>query len=216
MCGVPGKLVFSAWRPTDLPWRSRHPVAASLAVHCAERIHPDGAWRARQVGGQRSPRRMPRASEKEGGGHVTARKGLVTTPGTRVTFSDVRGWMDGFLRIHRRPPATQRHVQLRAHVAVLTRELIAQEDDPEVLEALRDLFQEPKSGLKPARGAREGSAYELAVTAVHDRLVALRRPPCRPTGPARPLLAPLPGPGPSWAEGVAPPADLPQDADLLI
>ena len=111
---------------------------------------------------------------------MTARATPVTTPGTRVTFSDVRGWMDGYLRIHRRPPATQRHVQLRAHVAVLTRELIAQEDDPEVLEALRDLFQEPRAGLKPSRGARQGSAYELAVTAVHDRLVALRRPASRP------------------------------------
>lgn len=147
---------------------------------------------------------------------MTARKVLVTTPGTRVTFSDVRGWMDGFLRIHRRPPATQRHVQLRAHVAVLTRELIAQEDDPEVLEALRDLFQEPKSGLKPARGARQGSAYELAVTAVHDRLVRLRRPVSRLCEDAHPLVTTLPRPGSSCAEGIAPPADLPQDAELLI
>ena len=147
---------------------------------------------------------------------MIARTMPLTTPGTRVTFSDVRGWMDGFLRIHRRPPATQRHVQLRAHVAVLTRELIAQEDDPEVLEALRDLFQEPKSGLKPARGARQGSAYELAVTAVHDRLVALRRPLSRPTEDARTMLATPAGPAPRWPAGVAPPADLPQDADLLI
>jgi len=147
---------------------------------------------------------------------VTARATPVTTPGTRVTFSDVRGWMDGYLRIHRRPPATQRHVQLRAHVAVLTRELIAQEDDPVALEALRDLFQEPKSGLKPARGARQGSAYELAVTAVHDRLVALRRSVSRPPEDARTLLATPPAPRSSWAEGVAPPADLPQGADLLI
>jgi hypothetical protein len=159
---------------------------------------------------------MSRVSEEAGGGQVIARATPVTTPGTRVTFSDVRGWIDGYLRIHRRPPATQRHLQLRAHVAVLTRELIAQEDDPAVLEALRDLFQEPKSGLKPARGARQGSAYELAVTAVHDRLVALRRSHARQTEAAGPLLATLQGPGPGWAEGVAPPADLPQDADLLI
>lgn len=58
---------------------------------------------------------------------------------------------------------------------MLTRELIAQEGDAVVLEALRDLFQNPKMGLKPARGARQGSAYELAVTAVHDQLAALRR-----------------------------------------
>lgn len=98
------------------------------------------------------------------------------TPGTRVAFFDVRSWIEGYLRIHRRPPATQRHVQLRAHVAMLTRELIEQEGDTAVLEALRDLFQDPKMGLKPARGARQGSAYELAVTAVHDRLAALCRP----------------------------------------
>lgn len=98
------------------------------------------------------------------------------TPGTRIAFSDVRGWVDGYLRIHRRPPATNRHEQLRAHVAMLTRELIACECDPTVLEGLRDLFQDPKMGLKPARGSRDGSAYELAVTASHDRLAALRRP----------------------------------------
>lgn len=45
-----------------------------------------------------------------------------------------------------------------------------------MLERLRDLFQDPKMGLKPARGTRQGSAYELAVTAVHDRLAALCRP----------------------------------------
>lgn len=97
------------------------------------------------------------------------------TPGTRVAFCDVRSWIEGYLRIHRRPPATRRHVQLRAHVAMLTRELIAQEVDPAVLEGLRDLFQDPKMGLKPARGARQGSVYELAVTGVHDQLAALRR-----------------------------------------
>jgi hypothetical protein len=108
-------------------------------------------------------------------------------------------------------------VQLRAHVAALTRELIAQEDDPEVLDALRDLFREPKSGLKPARGARQGSAYELAVTAVHDRLVALgSRPLSRPTGDHRTMLARPAGPAPRWLQGFAPPADFPQDADLLI
>lgn len=100
---------------------------------------------------------------------------IYRTPGTRVVFCDVRSWIDGYLRIHRRPPAAQRHVQLRAHVAMLTRELIALENDPEVLEGLRKLFQDATLGLKPARGARRGSAYELAVTAVHDQLAALRR-----------------------------------------
>lgn len=99
----------------------------------------------------------------------------VTTPGTRVTFWDVRSWIDGYLRIHRRSPSTQRHVQLRAHAAGLRRELIARECDPVALGDLRDLFEEVKMGLKPPRGAREGSAYELAVTAVHDRLAALHR-----------------------------------------
>lgn len=97
------------------------------------------------------------------------------TPGTRITFYDVRSWMDGYLRIHRRPPATQRHVQLRGHVAMLTRELIAQERAKAVLEGLRALFQDPRMGLKPPRGARQGTAYELAVTAVHDQLAALAR-----------------------------------------
>lgn len=58
--------------------------------------------------------------------HVTT---INRTPGTRVEFCDVRSWIDGYLRIHRRPPATQRHVQLRAHVAMLARELTAQEGD---------------------------------------------------------------------------------------
>lgn len=107
---------------------------------------------------------------------MIARTAPVTTPGTRVTFSDVRGWMDGYLRIHRRPPTRQRYVQLRAHVAMLTRELIGREGDPSILETLRVLFQDPKMGLKPPRGARCGSSYELAVTATHDRLAALGRP----------------------------------------
>lgn len=107
---------------------------------------------------------------------MIARAGSVTTPGTRVTFSDVRSWIDGYLRIHLRPPATQRHIQLRAHVAMLTRDLIVREGDRAVLEGLRDLFQDPKMGLKPPRGARQGSAYELAVTTVHDQLAALRGP----------------------------------------
>ena len=110
------------------------------------------------------------------------------TPGTRVGFCDVRSWVDGYLRIHRRRPATQRHVQLRAHVAMLTRELIAQEGEPAVLEGLRELFQDPKMGLKPARGARQGSAYELAITAVHDRLAKLRRAAVHVPAPERNAL----------------------------
>lgn len=101
------------------------------------------------------------------------------TPGTRVAFSDVASWIDGYLRLHRRGPSSQRAVQLRAHAAGLTRELIARERDEAALEQLRALFEDVKMGLKPPRGARQGSPYEIAVTGVHDRLAALRKPPRR-------------------------------------
>lgn len=174
-------LVFGTWRAANLSGRAGDLVAAALAVPRALRVHPHGARRAREVGRKRSSAGMLRLGEaraERSHGRGAWRRVSTTmqrTPGTRVAFCDVRSWIDGYLRIHRRPPATQRHVQLRAHVAMLTRELIAQECDTVILEGLRDLFQAPKMGLKPARGARQGSAYELAVTAVHDQLAALRR-----------------------------------------
>jgi hypothetical protein len=98
------------------------------------------------------------------------------TPGTRVAFSDVASWIDGYLRLYRRGPSSQRASQLRAHAAGLTRELIERERDEAALESLRDLFEEVKMGLKPPRGARHGSPYEIVFTGVHARLAALRRP----------------------------------------
>jgi hypothetical protein len=101
----------------------------------------------------------------------------VTTPGTRVQFHDVRTWAAGYVEIHARAPSAQRYEQLSAHLGGLTRELIAQDWDAGALRRLRELFEEPRMQLKPMRGQRAGSAYEMAVTQVHNRLRELERTP---------------------------------------
>lgn len=179
-------LVLGAWWATDLSRRARDPRAASLAVHNAERVHPDGARGTWEVGSQRGALRLPGVAERGAGAtpgfpHGGGRWRMtqvhrVVTPGTRVAFSDVGSWIEGYLRLHRRGPSSQRASQLRAHAAALTRELIDRELDEVALENLRCLFEDVKMGLKPPRGARHGSPYEIAVTGAHDRLAALRRP----------------------------------------
>ena len=58
-----------------------------------------------------------------------------TTPGTRLTWSDVSEWVDAAHRIDRRRLSEARNRALGAHGAVLPRELIKRETDVPSLEA---------------------------------------------------------------------------------
>ncbi|MEX3764477.1 LPD1 domain-containing protein [Paraburkholderia phenoliruptrix] len=80
------------------------------------------------------------------------------TPGTNVKWSTLREWMDAWNQIDRRAASSQRHAQLKAHVAELASKMdvINGEQDTDTLAAVKRLIEEPGNNILPPRGQREG------------------------------------------------------------
>ncbi|MDP2308683.1 MAG: hypothetical protein Q8P18_21860 [Pseudomonadota bacterium] len=78
-----------------------------------------------------------------------------TTPGTRVRWSTLRGWLDGWGEIERRPASSPKHAAQRAHLEVLTDGVVEAAGARE----LDELHALVNSGeVEPPRGRRAGHA----------------------------------------------------------
>ncbi len=98
-----------------------------------------------------------------------------TTPGTRLSWSNVSQWIGAYRELQRRAPAANKYRQIEAHIAALTDAKIDEEKDPQALRDLRDLFESDPQ-LKPSRGNREGSEYVRILDAVDRGLKRLSGP----------------------------------------
>jgi hypothetical protein len=79
---------------------------------------------------------------------------MVTTPRTRIAWSDLRGWLDGWHRIYRRSTSAERYEQLHAHLGLLTPELVEGAGLTEIEELERVLVT--GHNVLPPHGQREG------------------------------------------------------------
>ena len=77
---------------------------------------------------------------------------VVATPGTRITWSDLRGWLDGWRAIDRRQTSAKRYEALHAHLGLLSVALIEAADVPELDELERVLVD--GHNVLPPRGQR--------------------------------------------------------------
>ena len=98
-----------------------------------------------------------------------------TTPGTRLTWSDVGEWVEAAHRIDRRRLSAARNRALAAHGAVLPRELIDRETHVPSLEAAIHLLKYGPPGLaRPPRGARADHPTTPVIMDLMNRRAVLK------------------------------------------
>jgi len=80
------------------------------------------------------------------------------TPGTNVKWATLREWMDAWKQLDARAASSQRHEQLKAHVAELASKMdvINGEQDVDTLAAVKQLIETAGNNILPPRGQREG------------------------------------------------------------
>ncbi len=99
-----------------------------------------------------------------------------TTPGTRITWSNVAEWVEAAHRIDRRRLSAARNRALAAHGAVLPRELIERETHVPTLEAAIHLLKYGPPGLaRPPRGARADHPTTPVIMDLMNRRAVLDR-----------------------------------------
>ena len=99
-----------------------------------------------------------------------------TTPGTRLTWSDVSEWVDAAHRIDRRRLSEARNRALGAHGAAMPRELIRRETDIPSLEAAIHLLKYgPPRLARPPKGARADHPTTPVIMDLMNRLAVLKR-----------------------------------------
>ncbi|MFC4670708.1 hypothetical protein ACFO5X_19315 [Seohaeicola nanhaiensis] len=106
-----------------------------------------------------------------------------TTPGTRLTWSDVSEWVDVAHRIGRRQLSAARNRTYAAHAAALSRDLIDREAHVPSLEAALHLLKYGHPGLaRPQRGHRADHPTTPVIMDLMNRLAALKRRDQLPAG----------------------------------
>jgi len=98
-----------------------------------------------------------------------------TTPGTRLTWSTVKEWVDAANRIDRQRLSEARNRALAAHGAVLPRELIDRETHVPSLDAAIHLLKYGPPGLaRPPKGARAGHPTTPVIMDLMNRSAVLK------------------------------------------
>ena len=106
-----------------------------------------------------------------------------TTPGTRLTWSDVSEWVDAAHRIDRRHLGAARNRSLAAHAATLPRDLIDRETHVPSLEAAVHLLKYGPPGFaRPQRGHRADHPTRPVIMNLMNRLAVLKRRDQMPAG----------------------------------
>ena len=101
---------------------------------------------------------MGRAAELQRGWAARAGVGggapgtVNATPGTRISWSDLRGWLDGWREIYGRASSSRRYETLSAHLGLLSEAVVEASGVPELDELERVLVE--GHNVLPARGKR--------------------------------------------------------------
>ena len=103
---------------------------------------------------------------------------LRTTPGTRRTWRDGVQWAAHLRDLMRRAGTKAKvYADLQAHMAACTREFIREQHFPGML-AMRHALGGPEAHgcaiVRPPRGKRAGSPYELIVNELEAKLARVR------------------------------------------
>ena len=98
------------------------------------------------------------------------------TPGTRLVWRDLAGWLEAARRINGRRASEARHHAIAAHLAALPVALVSGCDAPAILEqALVWRILGPPGFRRPARGHRADAPQTPLIVAARTRLTQLAR-----------------------------------------
>lgn len=99
-----------------------------------------------------------------------------TTPGTRLSWSNVSEWVEAARALDRRRCSEARSRALRNHGGVMPREMIQRETDAQAIEAALDLLKYGPPGLaRPPKGARGTHPTTPVIMDLMNRLAVLGR-----------------------------------------
>jgi|GEM_PF-3347182 len=102
----------------------------------------------------------------------------ITTPGTRLRWHSLAGWVEAWETIHNRRVSAIRYEQENNHVRALPLETIVHESAPDTLYAFLAVM-DSDAGVRPVKGERAGHPTTEMVVAANNRLAALGAVSCR-------------------------------------
>ncbi len=98
------------------------------------------------------------------------------TPGTRLVWRDLAGWLEAARRINGRRASEARHHAIAAHLAALPVTLVSGCDAPAILEQALAWWIHGASGFcRPPRGLRADAPQTPLIVAARNRLTQLAR-----------------------------------------
>jgi hypothetical protein len=98
---------------------------------------------------------------------------VITTPGTRLSWKCLTGWLEGWRKLNRRAHSSDRYWKEDQHIRALPLEMIAAEESPQPLYDFLDVATE----IQPPRGRRDGHPLTPRIFAAHNRLAQLQAAP---------------------------------------
>lgn len=125
---------------------------------------------------QAEERRLQAEAEKWRPGQV------ITTPGTRLSWDSLAGWIDAWQQLQGRPHSSTRYLSRRywqenQHLRALPLEMIAAEADETILYDFLDLMN--SGDARPPKGMRAEHPTTRLVVEAHNRLAQLGAVPYR-------------------------------------
>lgn len=102
---------------------------------------------------------------------------VITTPGTRLSWESLAGWIDAWQQLQGRAHSSDRYMKEGEHIRALPAEMVAAETDEIILYDFLDLMNEDNA--RPPKGMRENHPTTLLVMAAHNRLAQLGATPYR-------------------------------------
>jgi len=96
----------------------------------------------------------------------------ITTPGTRLRWRSLAGWVEAWETIHNRRVSAIRYELENNHIYELPLAMIACETDPDTLYAFLTVM-DSDADIRPVKGARTGHPTTEMVVSANNRLVAL-------------------------------------------
>lgn len=93
----------------------------------------------------------------------------VKTPGTRLAWSCLGGWVQAWETLQRRRVSSTRYEQESNHIRALPLEIIAEETNPDTLYGFLEIMSS-NSGNRPRKGERERHPTTEMVVLANNRL----------------------------------------------